>query len=472
MQDAKAAEYATAILQRHHGDVSTVPVTWYLGHLPAAGSGEWDTVPVPSAGNVLTPRQYQAKWMAVYNNPAAPTSAGTGSRAEGGTTALAFSTIPTPLYLLYQQRDGFPTLAITVVFAAYAAGVAASLYLVGHVSDWIGRRRVILIGILLELLACVGFIVWNDFAGLVVARLVSGVGIGIVTATATAHLGELRAVSGGSRDASAVSSLANIGGLALGPLIGGILAQFAPHPLQVPYFVFLVLLAAAALAVAFVPETVASGKDRPTYRPQRVAVPRGARSLYAAAAAAAFAGFAVFGLFSSLTPSMLAEVLHESSRLLAGSVSASVFAAASLAQLATGRMPLRTQVTVAALLTTTGLGLLAAAVLAASLPSFVASGIVAGAGVGILFRASLGIAGGLARPEMRGEVLAGIFLVAYIGLALPVLALGVALAIAPLGGMVVSFAVAAAALVAIAAPVLVRRAAAQGRPSGNADVTR
>ena len=75
VQDAKAAEYATAILQRHHGDVSTVPVTWYIGHLPDPGSAEWDTVPVPSAGNVLTPRQYQAKWMAVYNNPAAPTAA-------------------------------------------------------------------------------------------------------------------------------------------------------------------------------------------------------------------------------------------------------------------------------------------------------------------------------------------------------------------------------------------------------------
>jgi hypothetical protein len=55
VQDAKAAEYATAILQRHQGDVSTIPVSWYLGHLPAAGSSEWDTVPVPGAGNRLTP---------------------------------------------------------------------------------------------------------------------------------------------------------------------------------------------------------------------------------------------------------------------------------------------------------------------------------------------------------------------------------------------------------------------------------
>ncbi|MEL6894391.1 MAG: hypothetical protein AAFP84_22565, partial [Actinomycetota bacterium] len=67
-QDAKAAEWATLILQQHGGDVSVVPVVWYLGHLPAPDSLTWDTVPVPDAGNVLTPRQYQAKWLDTYNN--------------------------------------------------------------------------------------------------------------------------------------------------------------------------------------------------------------------------------------------------------------------------------------------------------------------------------------------------------------------------------------------------------------------
>ena len=70
-QDAKAAEWASLILQNHDGDVSVVPVIWYLGHLPAPDSPRWDTVPVPEAGNVLTPREYQSKWLGVYANPAA-----------------------------------------------------------------------------------------------------------------------------------------------------------------------------------------------------------------------------------------------------------------------------------------------------------------------------------------------------------------------------------------------------------------
>jgi hypothetical protein len=65
-QDAKAIELVRAILAKHAEDVTTVPVVWYLGRLPAIGSNEWDIVPMPAAGNRLTPRQYQTRWMAEY----------------------------------------------------------------------------------------------------------------------------------------------------------------------------------------------------------------------------------------------------------------------------------------------------------------------------------------------------------------------------------------------------------------------
>ena len=65
-QDAKAAELIAAILAANAGDVTAVPVSWYLGHVPAPGSPEWDTVPAPGAGNRLTPRQYQTRWMTTY----------------------------------------------------------------------------------------------------------------------------------------------------------------------------------------------------------------------------------------------------------------------------------------------------------------------------------------------------------------------------------------------------------------------
>lgn len=77
-------------------------------------------------------------------------------------SAMAYSTVPTPLYPLYQQRDGFPVWMITIVFAAFAVGVAVSLYFAGHVSDWIGRRRMLIIAVLISAGAAALFIVWND----------------------------------------------------------------------------------------------------------------------------------------------------------------------------------------------------------------------------------------------------------------------------------------------------------------------
>ena len=103
-------------------------------------------------------------------------------------TAMAFSTIPTPLYVLYQQRDDFSSFIVTVVFAIYAVGVIISLLLAGHVSDWVGRRSILVPALAIEVLAAVLFVVWPALAGLLVARFVSGLGIGMITATATAQL--------------------------------------------------------------------------------------------------------------------------------------------------------------------------------------------------------------------------------------------------------------------------------------------
>src|SRR5947199_1927134 len=57
------------------------------------------------------------------------------------------TTLPTPLYPIYQQRFGFGELMITVIFAVYAVGVIFGLILTGRLSDEIGRRPVLLFGL-------------------------------------------------------------------------------------------------------------------------------------------------------------------------------------------------------------------------------------------------------------------------------------------------------------------------------------
>lgn len=111
---------------------------------------------------------------------------------------LGFSAVPTPLYVIYQARDHFSTLMITVVYAIYAVGVIASLFLGGHVSDWTGRRRVLVPALAVNAASALLFIAFPSLPGLIVARIVSGVSIGLTTGTATAYLAELHLGAGGA----------------------------------------------------------------------------------------------------------------------------------------------------------------------------------------------------------------------------------------------------------------------------------
>jgi len=375
---------------------------------------------------------------------------------------MAYATIPTPLYPLYQELDGFPVSIITLIFAAFAVGVVLSLFLLGHVSDWMGRRRMLTIAILVAALSAVLFLLWTDVPGLLVARLVNGVSVGILTATATAHLGELRAHARPTESvvvAASVAGAANLGGLALGPLIGGLFAEFLPAPLVLPHAVFLVVLLGAAVAVTCVPETVSPpGTPRP-YRPQRIAAPPRARTAFIAAGFGAFAGFALFGLFTSLAPTILIGTFGERDHLVAGVTAFSVFAAAATGQVALARVALRSQLVVAAACCAAGLAAVAAGAFAPSLAVFLVGGVVSGVGVGVLFKSAVATAATLAEPGRRGETLALIFLIAYCGLALPVLAIGALLTVVSQTTVLLVFT--AIVLVAtVSAALVMRRAAA------------
>lgn len=349
------------------------------------------------------------------------------------TAVTAYATVPTPLYPLYQAADDFPVEVVTLVFAAFAVGVVFSLFLIGHISDWAGRRRMAIIALVVSAAAAVVFILWSSVPGLVLARFVDGVSVGTLSAAATAHLTELRARARPTETAviaASVAGAANIGGLALGPLIGGLFAEFLPDPLELPHIVFLVVFLVAAVILRAVPETVDPFRERPAYRPQPLAFPPASRAAFAAAGIGAAASFALFALFTSLTPTFLHDTFHVSDHLADGATVFAVFGAAAIAQLALVRVPQRTQLVVAIACFIIGLASIAVGALAPVLALFIVGGIVAGAGAGIMFRSAIAGAGSLAAPGRRGETLALLFLIAYTGLVLPVLLVGWSLSFA------------------------------------------
>ncbi|MFD5827744.1 MFS transporter [Lentzea sp. NPDC060358] len=341
--------------------------------------------------------------------------------------AMAYSTVPAPLFPLYAAREGFSTLDITVVFAAFAVGVVISLVLAGHVSDRAGRKAVLLPALGLELVSALLFLTGTALPVLIAARVVNGLGVGMITATATAYLHDLHArhrPGASPRRFEVVSTAANIGGLGVGALVAGVLAQYATAPLRTPYVVFAVLLAVVLAAVALTPETVARQPLR--YRPQRISADHGDRAGYLAAAAGAISAFSVFGVFTSVSPGFVAGELHHPSRALAGLVVFTVFGTAALAQTVTGSLPAPVRRALGLGGQAAGVVLVVAGMSATSFPLFLAGGALAGVGAGVQFKASIGAVAAMAAPEQRGEALAGLFFIAYAGLSVPAVSIGLA----------------------------------------------
>src|SRR5919201_3875039 len=199
-----------------------------------------------------------------------PRTAGFALAAYAFFVTMIGTTLPTPLYPLFERRYSFGELMVTVVFAIYAFGVIAGLVAFGNLSDEIGRKPVLLAGLVLSAVSAFLFVFAGSLAQILAGRVVSGLSAGIFTGTATATLVDL-APDDRRKLASLVAVVVNLGGLGSGTLLAGLLADYCSWPLRLPFAVDLGLLVPAVAGVALMPETVARGGVRP--RPPRPSVP-------------------------------------------------------------------------------------------------------------------------------------------------------------------------------------------------------
>jgi MFS family permease len=382
----------------------------------------------------------------------------------------ALSTAPSALYRLYADRDDFSSLTITIVYAVYVVGVVMSLMLAGHVSDWYGRRRVLIASLALAILSAFVFLSSESLTALVAGRVLVGLALGAGIATATAYISDLDADASGmpTRRSGIVSTLANVGGLALGPLIAGLLAHYAQHPLALPYVVFAVALAVGLVAVVGSVEGRAPVRPRPAYRPQQFKAPVEGRSSFFAALTAAFMSFAVFGLIAGLAGTLLAVSFRHGSPVVTGLAIFLAFGSGAAAQTTTTTWSLKRLFRVGTLVAIFGLIVLvtSAWVSPPSLALFLIGCVVAGAGCGALFRGGIQTVIGTSTPDDRAGALATFFVVGYAGISVPVIGAGVLIQFISPRVTVLLFGIGVGVGLVCAAPVLLRGPA---KPPARAD---
>ncbi|MEX3950924.1 MFS transporter [Paraburkholderia sp. EG287B] len=375
----------------------------------------------------------------------------------------AGSTMVTPLYPLYQRSFGLSELTVTLVYATYVTGNLVALFAFGRVSDQAGRRAVSLIVLAVAIVSALVFLFAVHPVMLFLGRALSGLAIGVGAASATAWIAELYAADD-KASASRLAAAVNLAGLAVGVLIAGLLAQFAPWPLRLPFIVYLAVLVVTAASTALACETVESpthSTAQLSLKP-RVGVPRDLRFAFVAPAVTAFATFALLGFYAALLPNLLAGSMRIHSPALSGAVVAELFLAGALTVIATPMLAARTAMSAGLWFLPPSLAILLWAQIDGSLAWLLAATALCGVASAWGFRGSLQEINRIAPQDKRAELLSAYLLCCYTGNSVP--AVGVALLASAVGHLWanVVFAVFCAALACVALAVgarVARRAA-------------
>jgi MFS family permease len=330
---------------------------------------------------------------------------------------------PIPLFTVYQSAWHFSTGMLTVIYAVYTVGVVAAVFLIGPLSDAIGRKRVLLPAIALMAAGLATCMLAPNVAVLIAGRVLQGVAVGAGTTTAIAALGDLHPTGKAHAEVALVAAVATVVGLAGGPLVAGLLAQYGPWPTVLPYAVSLVLAAGAFLGVLTAPETVAvSGPLH--FQPKRIAIPADILHPFLMATYVEMTAYAVAGTFAGLGASFTRDLLHLRSHAAAGLLVALLFLASTAAQLALRTLSLKRSMLWGLATLVVGLVLLTAALRTASPALFFAATVVLGFGHGLSYVGSQELTDRIAPPARRAEVFSGFQLGLYFGATAPSLLVG------------------------------------------------
>lgn len=361
---------------------------------------------------------------------------GTGWTLAAATYVFAVvmigTTLPTPLYPRYQAEFGFGSTQTTLLFSIYAGAVIAALVFFGRLSESWGRKPLLAAGVLVSLASAALFMVGDHLGLLYIGRVMSGIAAGIFTATGTVAVLE-NAPPGRRRLATSLATAANIGGLGLGNLMSGTVAEAFPQPLFSPFLIHAALLLLAGVALLGVKESALSRSH--SLRLQLPAIPPESRAVFGRAVPGAVASFAIAGLYSAVAPSFMQQTLDISSSAIIGTVVFALFGASAACQLLFQRLADRTLVLCGGIVQIACMASLSIALLADSTLLLVVSAILGGAGQGFLFTTGMRAITAVTEVRNRTAVTTSYFILAYLAMSAPIIGIG---ALTLLTGLVAS----------------------------------
>lgn len=332
---------------------------------------------------------------------------------------LAAASTPTPMYHLYQEQWHFSSAMLTLVFGVYALMMLASLLIAGGLSDHIGRKPVIAAAIVLEIVAVGLFILAQNVHWLLFARVMQGTATGIASSVIAASM-----LDADHQRGPLFNSLSSISGLGLGALVSSLLIFFAPMPLALSYWVLLLLLLVALLWLISIEETASLRPGALASLIPRIAIPAEIRGALMTVAPVNVSGWALGGFYLSLAPSVIVDITHTDSVLIAGGAVFLLTLSGAISVFVQRNRAPEAMLTYGATALALGLGLFLVSIQIGQISVLLLGSVIAGSGFGSSFVGSMRSVLPLAPASQRAGLTAVFFIISYLALSIPSMAAG------------------------------------------------
>jgi MFS family permease len=365
---------------------------------------------------------------------------------------LAASSAPTPLYAIYQQRWGFSPITTTIVFGVYALAVLASLLTLGRLSDYAGRRPVLLAALAVQVASMVVFATAGGVGELLLARVIQGLSTGAALGAIGAAMLDI------DRERGALANAMSPGiGSGSGALLSALFVQYLPAPTHLIYLALIGIIGLQAAGVALLRETVTRGRVPAAALVPEVRLPRSVRGPVLAAAPVLFAVWALAGLYGALGPALVRTLTGSASVVLGGGSLTLLTVTAVSSTYLLRHAPARTVMLAGIAALVTGVAITLIALGSGSAALFFAGTAVSGIGFGSGFQGGIRTVVPAAAPHERAGLLSLLFTVSYLGMGVPAVAAGfLAVHGAGLTGAATDYGAALIVLAALALAALAR----------------
>ena len=334
-----------------------------------------------------------------------------------------------PLYALYKEAWDLQASDISRIYVIYMGGALCTLLFLGRLPDRVGFRPVMMFGLAMAIIGTfISLIAW-DVTSLSVGRLLVGVASSMVTTSATLGLAKLSPPGNVQRVAMMSGFLIALG-FGVGPLVGGVIGQWAPYPLVTTYVPTLVLAALGLLALAKLelPDNASPKDQQPLQWSDvlpKLTWPTGdASKAFALTSSLPFLAFGVFGLYASMSPLFLDKLVPWHGPAVSGTAIALILLMSACTQILAGRMPTHWCGALGLVGLAVSNALLMINLWAGSATLFALGVLFTAAGHGMSMLAGMSMVNRIATPANRSGLLSTYLVIGYIGSMVPMLGIG------------------------------------------------